>query len=508
MSTRFSAIAGQHSEALEAEQRKEEEREQIDYKMVTFSLAGKDYGVDIMKVKEIAKFREFTYVPNTPSFVRGVYNLRGDIISVIDLRSMFNLPVEEEEKSVEEGLILRLEERHLGVVVDEIHRVVGINSEHIQPPHPIFGDINIRYISGVVEYDSRLYIILDVERIFSKDGDQGMGQQGAQPAQSADTAGARSASASGAPGVGAAQAPRGRYAAEGGQEAGGSTETPEESTEPSTPQQEAEGAAAQAASSEAAEGEGASEESQRARELQFVKETLGTFETLHVSEINRAWVEQRFEEWRTHRREQDKSVQFETKDDALEFIQPFYSPHTGDFWQQDYVDAVRELLPEHMDNSINVWNPGCGKGFETYCLAVILRKEYPDSQIKIWAGDNDLLGISTAPNLVFQLADLPEYYHDWVVQGDAGYSFLTEIKDLIVFEYHDVLHAHTLPELDMILARDILSFLTPENQESVLEGFAEKLKDGGLFIPGANEDVSQRPEFERMQARINAYRKV
>ena len=58
----------------------------VDFKMVTFSLAGKDYAIDIMKVKEIAKAGHFTYVPNTLPFVLGVYNLRGDIIPIIDLR--------------------------------------------------------------------------------------------------------------------------------------------------------------------------------------------------------------------------------------------------------------------------------------------------------------------------------------------------------------------------------------------------------------------------------------
>ena len=65
----------------------------IDFKMITFSLAEKDYAIDIMKVKEIAKANNFTYVPNTAPFVLGVYNLRGDIIPIIDLRifSIFRL---------------------------------------------------------------------------------------------------------------------------------------------------------------------------------------------------------------------------------------------------------------------------------------------------------------------------------------------------------------------------------------------------------------------------------
>ena len=66
--------------------------EKVDFKMVTFSLAGKEYGIDIMSVKEIAKAGRFTYVPNAAPFVRGVYNLRGEIISVIDLRIFFHLP--------------------------------------------------------------------------------------------------------------------------------------------------------------------------------------------------------------------------------------------------------------------------------------------------------------------------------------------------------------------------------------------------------------------------------
>ncbi len=69
----------------------------IDFKMVTFSLGGKEYGIDIMKVKEISKAASFTYVPNSSPFVRGVYNLRGEIISIIDLRVMFNIPRESSE---------------------------------------------------------------------------------------------------------------------------------------------------------------------------------------------------------------------------------------------------------------------------------------------------------------------------------------------------------------------------------------------------------------------------
>src|SRR6056297_1406877 len=110
----------------ELKQEEAEKVENIDYKMVTFSLAGKEYGIDIMKVKEISKADRFTYVPNTAPYVRGVYNLRGDIISIIDLRVMFHLPApSREEGTMEDMIILRLDSSYIGIIVDSIDKVVG-----------------------------------------------------------------------------------------------------------------------------------------------------------------------------------------------------------------------------------------------------------------------------------------------------------------------------------------------------------------------------------------------
>src|SRR5574344_2133135 len=94
---------------------KKEQLVNIDFKMVTFSLAGKDYAIDIMKVKEIAKAGRFTFVPNTTSFVLGVYNLRGDIIPIVDLRLFFNIEVpERKDNAVENMLIVSVDEQIFG----------------------------------------------------------------------------------------------------------------------------------------------------------------------------------------------------------------------------------------------------------------------------------------------------------------------------------------------------------------------------------------------------------
>jgi purine-binding chemotaxis protein CheW len=406
-------------------QEQKERADTVDFKMVTFSLAGKDYGVDIMNVKEIAKADKFTYVPNAASFVRGVYNLRGDIIPIVDLRAFFHLPVEKRNDNLENMLILRIEDRVYGTIVDKIDKVVGINSDSIQPPHPIFGDINIKFISGVVEKQGDLYIILDVIRIFTQSEEE---KQKPRPAiqESADV----------------------YY-------------TP--------PAQEA-----------AAGGQGASDSA-----IGFIKESLPALKHFYPSDINDEWIRRRFADWSGTRSGND--LQLKDAAEADEYLSAFYSPDSGRFWDDDYAAIIKGMLPELTSNTIQVWNLGCGKGYETFSFACILKLRYPGGNIKIWANDNDIMSISQAPNMIFDLDDLPEYCRGFTTKGRSGYSFNQAVKDSIVFEYHDILNDNPLPDLDIILARDILSFIPVQDQEKLIAGFGEKLKSRGLVILGRNE---------------------
>ncbi len=427
----------------------------IDFKMVTFSLAGKDYGIDIMSVKEISKVTKFTFTPNTFPYVRGVYNLRGEIIPIIDMRKMFHLPVEEKPEGAEEDvIILRLaDEMIIGIIVDSIDKVLGVSSETIQPPHPIFGDINIKYIDGVVENEGRLYIILDVDRIFSEDG--------TIPAQVSREAEVEEA----AP----AEAPAARK-----------SEPPPKSKE-------------------------------AAKELKFkfVIDTLKTFISFHVTELNSKWTEERFKEWEKRRRSENKDVQLQGPEDAAEFLKSFYSPYTGSLWGDDYKDNLMKLLPEEIKETIHVWNPGCGRGFESYSITAILKMKYPRGRIKTWANDIDLLNISTAPNLIFTKDEIPDYFWDtdFIVKGPKGYRFADVIKDSIVFEYHDILNRNEYPEADVIVARGILSFFDPSVQHRLISEFREKLKENGLLIIGKNEILTAEGWYLLEEGNVTAYRK-
>lgn len=420
---------------IQAQADKKDRAEKVDYKMVTFSLAGKEYGIDIMNVKEIASANRFTYVPNAAPFVRGVYNLRGDIISIIDLRTMFHLPAERKDSdALESLLILRIDEHVFGVIVDNIDKVVGVSKANIQAPHPIFGDINVKYIKGIIENQNKLYIILNVEKLFSP--------RKTEEEVEGEAAPARAAEARPVPGPAAAQAAR----LERGQPA-------------------------QAGDGDVAAG--------------FVRETLFSFKRFGVSSLNEAWFRARFAEWRAQRKEND--LQLRDPAEADEFLSPFYSPCTGELWTDEYAKAVMAALPEDLGSSINVWNPGCGKGYETYALACALKQAHPSARIKIWANDSDLLSISMAPNMVFDPGAVPERYDDFMVKGRNGLSFAQQVRDSIFFEFHDVLNSNPVPPVDIILCRDTVSFLSPADQSKLLSDFDEKAKRGAAIILGANE---------------------
>jgi len=123
--------------------------------LVTFQIGEERYGIDIMRVKEIQKVQDIRTIPNAPSFVEGIINLRGDIIPVINLHKRFHikrLALTEEDKLLSGFLILDLQGMQIGVF--------------IQPPPQMISGIGAEYIQGVVKEEEGYLIILDILRLF------------------------------------------------------------------------------------------------------------------------------------------------------------------------------------------------------------------------------------------------------------------------------------------------------------------------------------------------------
>ena len=134
--------------------------------LVTFKLDKEEYGVDIFKVREINKMMQITKVPNSPSFVEGVVNLRGKVTPVIDLRARLGLmqSVNTEKTSI---IVAELSRATVGMIVDEVREVLRIPSDITEPPPPIVAGIDSDYITSVAKLEKRLLILLDLNRILN-----------------------------------------------------------------------------------------------------------------------------------------------------------------------------------------------------------------------------------------------------------------------------------------------------------------------------------------------------
>ena len=133
---------------------------------LTFTLGKEEYGIDILRVQEIRGYDAVTAIANTPPFIKGVVNLRGVIVPIVDMRIKFNLGnVEYNQFTV--VIILNLAHRVVGMVVDGVSDVITLTSEQIKAA-PEFGSaLDTRYINGLGAVDQRMIILIDIERLMS-----------------------------------------------------------------------------------------------------------------------------------------------------------------------------------------------------------------------------------------------------------------------------------------------------------------------------------------------------
>ena len=135
---------------------------------VIFKLGDEEYGVDIMKVKEISEFKKSTKVPNAPYFVDGIINLRGEIIPIISLKKRFNIS-SGEINSDTRIIVINIKNRNIGFVVDEASQVLRIDEKDIEPAPDVIVGVDRQYINGVGKMGDKIVILLDLEKILSEE---------------------------------------------------------------------------------------------------------------------------------------------------------------------------------------------------------------------------------------------------------------------------------------------------------------------------------------------------
>ncbi|NIZ18630.1 chemotaxis protein CheW [Entomospira culicis] len=503
----------------------------VDYKAVTFTLAGKDYGVDIMSVREISRGGRFTYVPNTPHFVRGVYNLRGEIIPIVDLRQFFGLPVHKDEK-VEGILICRVKNTTLGLVVDSIEKVVGIDRRDIQPAHPMFAEINIQYIEGIIDREDRLYVLLNIHQIFgiAKDlMDDELAKEEAHeeevaavpaPAQPEPTASTPTPSTPATPTsqptsqsfVKTPEVIEPFVAVE--QEIPASVQVePDAQTQAlldmlnNMPEPNADILIQPDIEDLLSDGK------HHTRRVTFKGDERGWEQlvadladliSFRVTHINENWIAQRANEYL----DKGKSLELNEEDDALRFLKGFFSAKTGQLWSKEMMDELNDHLSPQEKGIYHIWNPGCATGHESYSVLGTVLVNGVSNTPKVYAQDIDLILASQAPHLTFESHELPENFDMLMTESTQGLQFKNEYKNFIIFEYADVVNVQNFPGINLIVARDILSYLTEDEIQNFLEVANNGAEIGTVMVLGDHEELHDQKWKPVDSQYLSIYKKI
>jgi len=151
--------------------------------VLIFVLGKEEYGVDILKVQEIRGYEKVTPIPTAPAYLKGVVNLRGIIVPVIDLRVKFGMP-EPKYDSLTVVIVLRIAGRVIGMVVDGVSDVVRLAPNEVKPAPQLGSLVDSTYLAGLAVQNERMILLLDIEKFLSS-GELNLISQAAEAAKSA-----------------------------------------------------------------------------------------------------------------------------------------------------------------------------------------------------------------------------------------------------------------------------------------------------------------------------------
>jgi len=134
--------------------------------LIGFTVGAEEYGLELLQVKEVIRMRPITWLPKAPSCVKGIINLRGDIIPIIDLRDRFGMQPQQQTATTR-VVVVEVEGRPVGMVVDSASQVVRVPADQFDPPPEALGEASRDFITAVAKMGEKLIIMIDAARIIT-----------------------------------------------------------------------------------------------------------------------------------------------------------------------------------------------------------------------------------------------------------------------------------------------------------------------------------------------------
>jgi purine-binding chemotaxis protein CheW len=153
---------------IEADEYEEERLPQKVARVLVFSLGGETYGIDIKQARSVVKPDAVTRVPNMPEFITGVMNLRGDVISLVDIRYFFGL-AQRERTDGARAIVVDSADGPVGIVVDSIKFTLDVPEDSIQPPLATLNEKLAGYTKGEVQMETGILVLLDLSKVLASD---------------------------------------------------------------------------------------------------------------------------------------------------------------------------------------------------------------------------------------------------------------------------------------------------------------------------------------------------
>ena len=140
----------------------------LEFKVVSFMLGSEDFGIDIMKIDSIVEFGKIIRVPESADYVEGIMNIRGKVVPIINLRKKFYMEdIDEEQKKKAKVIVVNIDNRQVGLLVDDVKEVLTINQNQLEEPPSEIGGVGKGYVFGIAKLEDTMMIILDIDKILS-----------------------------------------------------------------------------------------------------------------------------------------------------------------------------------------------------------------------------------------------------------------------------------------------------------------------------------------------------
>ena len=134
--------------------------------LISFTVGDEEYGLELLRVKEVIRMKQVTWLPKAPACVKGIINLRGVVIPIVDLRERFGLP-QHDSTAMTRVIVVEVEGRPVGMVVDSASQVLRVPVEQFDDPPPVMGAASREFVTSVGKIADRLVIMIDVDRILN-----------------------------------------------------------------------------------------------------------------------------------------------------------------------------------------------------------------------------------------------------------------------------------------------------------------------------------------------------